>query len=58
MAEVRKARGSHDLIPKGPTPPPREWISPEEERALKNDPEYPWNALEPRIREPMKEVRP
>jgi type II secretory pathway component GspD/PulD (secretin) len=31
--------------PRGPVPPPRRWISPEEERWLRESPEWPWNAL-------------
>lgn len=32
-------------MPKGPFPPPRNWVSQEEERALRNSAEWPWNAL-------------
>ncbi len=32
-------------LPRGPMPPPREWISPERERALRESTEWPWNAL-------------
>ena len=31
--------------PRGPAPPPRNWVSPEDERRLKTSPEWPWNAL-------------
>lgn len=34
------------LTPRGLMPPPREWLSPERERALKQSPEWPWNALQ------------
>ncbi|MBI4924388.1 MAG: pilus assembly protein N-terminal domain-containing protein [Bdellovibrio sp.] len=34
------------LFPLGPVPIPRNWISPSEERALKSDPDFPWNALQ------------
>jgi Flp pilus assembly secretin CpaC len=34
------------LIPKGPIPFPRDWISPADERALRESREFPWNALE------------
>ncbi len=34
-----------DSIPKGPTPIPRDWVSPEDQEKLKADPEYPWNVL-------------
>jgi pilus assembly protein CpaC len=33
------------LIPRGLLPFPRNWISPQEERALKESENYPWNAL-------------
>ena len=33
----------HALL--GPAPPPRNWLSPREERELRESPEYPWNAL-------------
>lgn len=33
-------------LPKGRIPPPRNWISPSEERELRDSKEYPWNALE------------
>lgn len=33
------------LAPRGPAPPPRQWVSPDQERALKQSPEWPWNAL-------------
>jgi Flp pilus assembly secretin CpaC len=36
----------HGLTPKGFIPPPRDWISPQEERALRASPEFPWNALQ------------
>jgi Flp pilus assembly secretin CpaC len=32
--------------PKGMLPPPRNWISPEDERRLKSSSDYPWNALQ------------
>jgi hypothetical protein len=32
--------------PKGPLPPPRNWIRPDEERELKMSEDYPWNAFE------------
>ncbi|MGK5087650.1 hypothetical protein WDW86_08840 [Bdellovibrionota bacterium FG-2] len=35
-----------DAIPKGPTPLPRDWLSPEEQEKLKADPDYPWNVLQ------------
>jgi pilus assembly protein CpaC len=35
-----------ELAPKGMLPPPRDWTSPEDEKNLKNSPEYPWNALQ------------
>ena len=31
--------------PKGLLPPPRAWMSPEQERATRESPDYPWNAL-------------
>lgn len=34
------------LAPKGSIPPPRDWISADDEKRLKNSPNYPWNALE------------
>lgn len=34
------------MTPRGPAPPPRNWISPQEERALRTSSQYPWNALE------------
>ena len=46
MSEVQKASGNHRLIPKGPNPPPREWISPQEEQTLIQDPRFPWNILD------------
>ena len=33
------------FTPKGKVPPPRNWITPEEDLALRAAPEYPWNAL-------------
>jgi Flp pilus assembly secretin CpaC len=33
------------LIPRGPLPLPRNWLSPQEERALKESEDYPWNVL-------------
>jgi hypothetical protein len=33
------------LTPKGPLPPPRHWLPPEEEIGLRQSEEYPWNAL-------------
>jgi hypothetical protein len=33
-------------LPKGPLPPPETWISPSEERLLRESKEYPWNALQ------------
>lgn len=33
-------------LPSGPLPPPRNWISAEDMRNLKQSPDYPWNALE------------
>ncbi len=33
-------------LPSGPIPPPREWMSPHDEIALKSSPEYPWNVFE------------
>ena len=33
------------LTPKGPLPPPRQWLPPEEETGLRQSEEYPWNAL-------------
>jgi hypothetical protein len=32
--------------PIGPAPLPRQWLSPSEERALKQSPEWPWNAFQ------------
>ncbi len=32
-------------VPRGPSPMPRQWISPSEERSLKQSEEWPWNAL-------------
>lgn len=32
--------------PRGPVPPPRQWVSPEQERELRQSPEWPWNALQ------------
>ncbi len=34
------------LAPKGLLPPPRDWVSPQDEKNLKNSPDYPWNALQ------------
>jgi len=34
------------ILPKGPIPPPRNWINPEEEQALRKSENFPWNALE------------
>jgi pilus assembly protein CpaC len=36
------------FTPRGLAPPPREWVSPEEERALRTSPDWPWNAFEKR----------
>jgi hypothetical protein len=33
------------ITPKGPLPPPRNWLSPEQEQELRVSREYPWNAL-------------
>lgn len=33
------------LAPRGPLPVPRNWITPQEERALRESKEYPWNVL-------------
>jgi hypothetical protein len=33
-------------LPRGNPPPPREWLSPAETRALENHPHYPWNVLQ------------
>jgi Flp pilus assembly secretin CpaC len=33
------------ITPRGPVPPPRDWLSPDDERALKQSSEWPWNAL-------------
>ncbi|MGE0616085.1 MAG: pilus assembly protein N-terminal domain-containing protein [Bacteriovoracia bacterium] len=33
-------------LPRGPVPPPRNWISPREEAHLRRSPNFPWNALE------------
>ncbi len=32
--------------PAGPVPPPRNWVSPEEERRLRRAASFPWNALQ------------
>jgi Flp pilus assembly secretin CpaC len=34
------------LSPRGPTPPPRQWVSAERERALRESKNWPWNALQ------------
>ena len=34
------------LLPRGPAPPPRNWIPPEDERALRESKDYPWNSLD------------
>ena len=34
------------LAPKGLIPPPRDWVSPQDEQRLRNSPGYPWNALQ------------
>ena len=34
------------LIPKGPVPAPRNWISPAQEQAMRASPDFPWNALQ------------
>ena len=39
-------RRLQDYLPMGPLPPPTSWLSPAEERAIRQDPHYPWNALE------------
>ncbi len=33
------------LLPKGPLPLPRNWITPQEERVLRESDEFPWNVL-------------
>ena len=33
-------------IPRGPVPPPRNWVSPAEESLLRADPHFPWNVLD------------
>lgn len=35
-------------FPSGPVPPPRNWLSPEKERRLREDPDFPWNAFDER----------
>ncbi|MCM2322178.1 MAG: hypothetical protein NDJ90_02845 [Oligoflexia bacterium] len=32
--------------PAGPVPPPRNWVSPAEERRLRSSPEFPWNVFD------------
>ncbi len=34
------------LAPKGQLPPPRNWISPEDEQKIRESKEFPWNALQ------------
>jgi len=34
------------LSPRGSPPPPRQWVSPEQERTLRQSQEWPWNALQ------------
>lgn len=36
----------HALSPRGAVPPPRNWVDPREEQALRESPNYPWNALQ------------
>lgn len=33
-------------FPQGIVPPPRNWLTPQEQERLQKDPNYPWNALE------------
>ncbi len=33
-------------LPAGPLPPPRQWLSPDEIRALRQSKEFPWNAMQ------------
>ncbi len=39
-------RVTRTIIPRGPVPPPRNWISMEKQRELEESPNYPWNAVE------------
>lgn len=34
------------ILPKGPVPPPRDWIAPSIERTLRDSKDYPWNILD------------
>jgi hypothetical protein len=34
-----------NLIPRGPLPPPKSWLSPSDIRRMQTDPDYPWNAF-------------
>jgi Flp pilus assembly secretin CpaC len=36
------------VLPKGALPPPRDWVSAADEKALKASPDYPWNVLKSR----------
>jgi len=42
-APIQKVKS---LIPSGPMPLPRDWITPSEEASLRKSPDYPWNALQ------------
>jgi hypothetical protein len=33
-------------LPRGPLPPPRNWISPEDEQTIRKAENFPWNAFE------------
>jgi Flp pilus assembly secretin CpaC len=44
-APMQRVQSQTRSSPLGPVPPPRNWIRPSEERALRGDREFPWNAL-------------
>ena len=41
-----KSTSSTEWIPRGPVPPPRNWIAPEEIARLTLHPDYPWNVFQ------------
>jgi pilus assembly protein CpaC len=43
---VSMAQKARFASPRGPAPPPREWLSPQDEKNLREAKDYPWNALE------------
>lgn len=45
MDKVNPTVESESYVAKGKVPPPRNWLSPAHERALRASPEFPWNAL-------------